>query len=74
MRGVMDRPTEDFRTPLLCMKCGQEGTVTWEPGRSEPVGTSNRFYLRVKVRVKAPRVGIDIVCVRCGKTHRDEIP
>jgi hypothetical protein len=70
----MDGIAEDFRTPLLCLKCGQKGTVTWDPGRLDPVGTSNQFYLRVKVRVHGPRVGVDIVCARCGKIHRDEIP
>jgi hypothetical protein len=59
----------DFRTPLLCMKCGQIGTVTWEPGRLEPVGTSSQFYMRVKVRVKIPLLGADIVCARCGAVH-----
>lgn len=60
---------DDFITPLLCMKCGQEGTATWEPGRLDPVGTSHQFYLRVKFRFKAPRVGIHIVCAQCGAVH-----
>jgi len=70
----MDRVTEDFTAPLLCMKCGQEGTVTWEPGRFDPVGASTQFYLRIKVRVKVPQAGIEIVCARCGAIHRDRLP
>ncbi len=68
----MQQLAGDFSTPLLCMKCGQEGNATWEPGRRDPVGTSTQFYLRVKVRVKLPRPGNEIVCARCGAIHREQ--
>jgi len=74
MQAVLDRPMEDFRTPLLCMKCGQEGYATWESGRSYPVDTSDQFYLRVKACGKIPHLAVEIVCSRCGKIQRDEIP
>jgi hypothetical protein len=70
----MDRPTEDFTTPLLCMTCGRDGTATWESGRFDPVGTSDGFYLRIKVRDKAPKLGVEIVCTGCGNIHHDKIP
>jgi len=71
---IMEHPTKDFTTPLLCMTCGQGGTATWEAGRLDPVGTSDGFYLRITVRAKVPRLGVEIVCVGCGAIHRDEIP
>jgi hypothetical protein len=67
-----DRLEGDFQTPLVCIKCGQEGTATWEPQRPDPVGTSSQFYLRLKVHAKAPRMGVDIVCTRCGAVHREQ--
>ena len=70
----MDRLTEDFRTAHLCTKCGQQGTVTWEPGRLDPVATSGNFYLRVKTHIKEPRVSMDIVCAKCGVAQRGELP
>jgi hypothetical protein len=71
---TLDRLVEDFNTPLLCIKCGQEGTATWEPERPNPVGTSGQFYLRLKAHAKAPRVAVDIVCTQCGTVHRDKKP
>ena len=71
---TLDRLVEDFSTPLHCTKCGQEGTATWEPERSDPVGTSGQFYLRLKVHAKAPRIAVDIVCTKCGAVHHDKKP
>lgn len=63
---------EEFKTPHLCMKCGQQGTVTWEAGRQGPVATSSNFYLRVKTHIKEPRMTLDIVCARCGTAQHGE--
>jgi hypothetical protein len=68
---MLDRLAEDFSTPLLCVKCGQQGTATWEPERPDPVGTSGQFYLRLKAQARFPRVAVDIVCTRCGAVHRE---
>jgi hypothetical protein len=68
---TLDQAPADFSTPLLCVKCGQQGTATWEPERPDPVGTSSQFYLRVKAYAKFPRVAVDIVCTRCGAVHRE---
>ena len=69
--SMLDRLAEDFSTPLLCIKCGQQGAATWERERSDPVATSSQFYLRVKVHAKSPRMAVDIVCTRCGAIHRE---
>jgi hypothetical protein len=71
---TLDRVPADFDTPLLCIKCGQEGTATWEPERPDPVGTSGQFYLRLRAHAKTPRLGVDIVCSQCGTVHRDKKP
>jgi ribosomal protein L37E len=67
----------DFNTQISCLKCGQEGWVTWARcpasrahvlAATSPVKTSDGFYLRLTSFSNA-----HIVCARCGAIHRDRV-
>jgi hypothetical protein len=69
----------DFDTQISCIKCGQEGSVTWTRdvaphlgpvAVTSPVKTSDGFYLRVNA---SPSSNPHIVCARCGTLHRDRV-
>jgi len=67
----------DFDTQISCVKCGQEGSVTWTRNTTRRVGPatapikiSGGFYLQVGA---PPSSNLQIVCVRCGTLHRDRV-
>ena len=69
----------NFYAQISCVKCGQEGWVTWTRNAANdarattatsPVKTSDEFYLRVSASFFS---NPHIVCARCGAIHRDRV-
>jgi hypothetical protein len=50
-----------FTEPLLCVKCGNEGSGTWEQGKL--VRTSERIFLRMRLPLGSDP---DVACLTWG--------
>jgi hypothetical protein len=57
--------TQRYNEPLLCLGCGNEGRAYWEDGYL--IGTSDRFYLRVRLPLSAEP---DVACETCGEIQK----